>query len=122
MTSFVWLLLFLYCSNFGGAQTDVNPFQALSCSFEVADVEYSEITAVSNVLKVRNRGKRALSFKFKVTVPGGWKSLTNTEKIWTLGENDSIFLPVRLIGSSLRARGGVRYSISAILSACSSYH
>lgn len=116
MTSFVWLLLFLYGSNYVGAQTEVKPFQAMSCSFEVADVEYSEITAVSNVLKVCNRGKRPLSFKFKVTVPGGWKSLTNIEKIWTLGENDSIFLPVRLIGSSLRARGGVRYSISAILS------
>lgn len=110
---FLWFLI-IFSAFLAPAQT-YKSFSQMSCSFEMKEVEYSEITAVSNVLKVCNRGSNNLSFRLKLSVPGGWRSLVSPERIMTVSANDSVFIPVRLLGSSMRARGGVKYNISALV-------
>jgi hypothetical protein len=99
----------------GVSQTGPRAAQLLSCEFENKDVEYEEVAAISNVLKIYNNSTKEFNIRVKVTVPGGWRSLNDPEKSIQLPAKDTVYVPVRLLGNSRRTRGGIKYNISAVV-------
>ena len=69
---------------------------------------------ISNVLKVKNISTDSLDIYIRLNYPPMWKSLFNTEKKYTIPEDDSIFLPVRIIPAALM-KGDTKYYINAYL-------
>lgn len=55
---------------------------------------------VSNVMVVKNKNKDPLIFFFASSAPSSWKAM-NSGRLYTLNENDSVFIPVYLLSSKL---------------------
>lgn len=85
----------------------------LSCDFSEKEVEYEEVAALSNVLKIYNKTSKALTIKLKVIAPAGWKSVGNADKQYSIESHDTLFLPVRLLANTQRVKGGFKYNIMA---------
>jgi hypothetical protein len=78
-------------------------------------MQFSELTVVTNVLKIRNNNGKNYTFTLSINVPSGWKTLNSEDKQYVLRPNDSIYIPVRVISSTRKAKGGTKYSISAYI-------
>ena len=89
--------------------------KAITTTFVYSNIDYTEYSSISNVLKVINNKKEACTIKVKVSLPSGWKSLLNAEKTFNLEPFDSIFIPIRMIANSKKIKGGVKYGINAIV-------
>lgn len=89
--------------------------KSLYCAFRQTEVDISEITAVSNVLFIRNNSGITHTLQITIKKPANWRSLLNTEKQLVLAPGDSLFLPVRLVTGSGLSRGGIKYSFTAIV-------
>ena len=81
--------------------------KAITTTFVYSNIDYTEYSSISNVLKVINNKKEACTIKVKVSLPSGWKSLLNPEKTFNLEPFDSIFIPIRMIANSKKIKGGV---------------
>jgi len=89
--------------------------KAIITTFVYSNIDYTEFSSISNVLKVINNKKESCTIKVKVSLPSGWKSLLNAEKTFNMEPFDSIFIPVRIIANSKKIKGGVKYGINAII-------
>ena len=93
----------------------ITPNKAITTTFVYSNIDYTEFSSISNVLKVINNKKEACTIKVKVSLPSGWKSLLNAEKTFNLEPFDSIFIPIRMIANSKKIKVGVKYGINAIV-------
>ena len=89
--------------------------KAITTTFVYSNIDYTEFSSISNVLKVINNKKETCTIKVKVSLPSGWKSLLNAEKTFNMEPFDSIFIPIRMIANSKKIKGGVKYGINAIV-------
>lgn len=113
-------LLFMLglCSLPAFSQTAYNPKNAstkksISAEFLYAEVEFKEIAVMTNVLKIKNNNGKTYTFNVTINLPGGWKTINNPDKEYTLKPNDSAYVPVRVITTDKKAKGGTKYSIAA---------
>lgn len=87
--------------------------KAITAEFLYAEVEYKDIAVMTNVLKVKNNNGKTYTFDITINLPAGWKTLNNPDREYTLKPNDSTFVPVRVITTNKKAKGGTKYSIAA---------
>ena len=100
------------------SQTPYNPKnastkKAISAEFLYSEVEFKEIAVMTNVLKVKNNNGKTYTFNVTLNLPAGWKTLNNPDREYTLKPNDSAYVPVRVITTDKKAKGGTKYSIAA---------
>ena len=95
------------------AQNFASSKKAITAEFLIEEVEFNEIALMTNVLKVKNNNGKNYTFTISLNIPNGWRSLLNEEKEYVLKPNDSVFIPVRVLTTNKKARGGTKYSIAA---------
>ena len=100
------------------AQTAYNPKtasskKAITAEFLYAEVEFKEIAVMTNVLKIKNNNGKNYTFNVTLNLPAGWRTLNNPDREYTLKPNDSAYVPVRVITTDKKAKGGTKYSIAA---------
>jgi hypothetical protein len=79
------------------------------------EVIYGDVSVVSNVLKIKNNNGKNYTFSVYVNVPTGWKCLLDENKEFVLKPNDSIYVPVRILTSNKKTKGGTKYNIAAYI-------
>jgi hypothetical protein len=89
--------------------------KTITSEFAFNEITFTDISIVTNVLKVKNNNGKSYTFTVDINLPTGWRSMVNTEKEYILKPNDSIYIPVRIITSNKRSKGGTKYSISAYI-------
>lgn len=110
------LLLFFLCSFHNLiAQSIPSSRKTITAEFAFQELEFAEITVTTNVLKVRNNNGKNYTFTLSINLPSGWKTLNNQDKEYLLRPNDSVYIPVRIITSNKKSKGGTKYSISAYI-------
>ena len=87
--------------------------KAISAEFLYKEVEFKEIAVMTNVLKVKNNNGKTYTFNVTLNLPAGWRTLNNPDREYTLKPNDSAYVPVRVITTDKKAKGGTKYSIAA---------
>ncbi len=87
--------------------------KSITASFLFNEVEFKEVAVMSNVLKIKNNNGKNYTFNVSLSLPPGWKTLNNQEREYTLKPNDSVFVPVRVLATDKKAKGGTKYSIAA---------
>jgi len=92
-----------------------NSRKTITAEFAFSELEFSEISVTTNVLKVRNNNGKNYTFTLSLNLPSGWRTLNNEDKEYLLRPNDSLYIPVRIIASNKKAKGGTKYSISAYI-------
>jgi hypothetical protein len=102
------------------SQTPYNPKnastkKAISAEFLYSEVEFKEIAVMTNVLKVKNNNGKTYTFNVTLNLPAGWRTLNNPDREYTLKPNDSAYVPVRVITTDKKAKGGTKYSIAAYI-------
>lgn len=83
--------------------------------FTYSDIEFTNITVVSNVLRITNNTGKSVNFSVKINVPHGWTTLNKSDKSYFLVNGDSMFVPVRVITNNKWAKGGTKYNITAFI-------
>ena len=79
-------------------------------------INYEDVQdACKNALNNKNNNGKNYTFSVSVNIPAGWKTLNNPDREYTLKPNDSAYVPIRLITSDKKAKGGTKYSISAYI-------
>ncbi len=111
---FVCIML-CFSANDSFAQKNASTKKAISAEFLYAEVEYKEIAVMTNVLKVKNNNGKTYTFNVTVNLPGGWKTLNNGDKEYTLNPNDSVYVPIRVITTDKKAKGGTKYNIAVYI-------
>lgn len=86
--------------------------EALHIRFSQKEVSLDEGQIISNVLIVTNTSQDTALFYITLNFPPNWKALFNSEKLYTLSGNDSIFIPVRIIPGAMM-KGDTKYFINA---------
>ncbi len=89
--------------------------KAISAEFLYTEVEFKEIAVMTNVLKVKNNNGKTYTFNVTLNLPDGWKTLNNPDREYTLKPNDSAYVPVRVITTDKKAKGGTKYNIAAYI-------
>jgi hypothetical protein len=107
--------MFCFSANDSFAQKNASTKKAITAEFLYAEVEYKEIAVMTNVLKVKNNNGKTYTFNVTVNLPGGWKTLNNGDKEYTLNPNDSVYVPIRVITSDKKAKGGTKYNIAVYI-------
>lgn len=74
--------------------------------------EGSVSEVASNVLKVINKSGRRSVFSLEVSTPAQWLPVGASNKMYNVANNDSLFIPVRVIPDKA-AKGNVNYFINA---------
>ena len=115
MRALVVCIMFCFSANDSFAQKNASSKKAITAEFLYAEVEYKEIAVMTNVLKVKNNNGKTYTFNVTVNLPGGWKTLNNPEKEYTLSPNDSVYVPIRVITSNKKAKGGTKYNIAVYI-------
>lgn len=67
---------------------------------------------ISKTLQVINGTESEFTFSLSITFPGGWKALTNTERIYTISPLDTYFIPIRIVPQG-KVQGNTKYLIYA---------
>ena len=109
------VIIVCFFMNDSFAQKNASTKKAITAEFLYAEVEYKEIAVMTNVLKVKNNNGKTYTFNVTVNLPGGWKTLNNAEKEYTLNPNDSVYVPIRLITNDKKAQGGTKYNIAVYI-------
>ncbi len=115
MKPLLFLMVFCFSCNSSFAQKNASSKKAITAEFLYEEVDYKEIAVMTNVLKVKNNNGKNYTFNVTVNLPGGWKTLNNPEKEYTLKPNDSVFVPIRVITTDKKAKGGTKYNIAAYI-------
>jgi len=102
----VWLLFCWLPAPAQQVQKDI------AASFKESEILFKEAGIISNVVKITNQSVAPVSFHLQLSVPKNWRSLLNTEKIYQLAPNDSLFVPVRIVPHLPSSNGGTKYIIS----------
>lgn len=118
---FFLFLFFTFSLLYAQTPTQIQPAAALSpkkltARFTNSDISFTNITVVSNVLRVSNSTGRNVTFTVKINVPHGWNTLNKNDKEYTLADGDSLFIPVRVVTNTKTAKGGTKYNITAFVS------
>ena len=113
LVSYFLLSTFISFKLFAQGPNLANNKKSITAEFLFEEVEFKEIALMTNVLKVKNNNGKNYTFTISLNIPNGWKSLVNEEKEYVLKPNDSVFVPVRILTTNKKARGGTKYSISA---------
>jgi hypothetical protein len=105
------------CYSFFSFSQSVTPNsrKTITAEFTFSELEFSDITVTTNVLKVRNNNGKNYTFTLSLNLPSGWRTLNNEDKEYLLRPNDSVYIPVRIIASNKKAKGGTKYSVSAYI-------
>lgn len=88
--------------------------QDIDVSFTVKEVQINKGQIISNVLKIINNSDDSIAIKIKLNFPPTWKTLFNSDKLYSLNSKDSIFIPVRII-PDMFMKGNTKYYINAFL-------
>ena len=86
---------------------------ALKLEFVNKDGTTSADEVLSNVIKATNQSSRKLRFNIDLAYPSGWRPVIDLTKLYEVGPNETVFIPVRLIPSR-NSNGDINYFISAI--------
>lgn len=103
-------LLSAVCSNVNAAVNTYGMkagFVRNSTLIETSDV-------ASNLFRVNNNTGKTVRFHLNYSLPSGWSVLGKTDKEFALNDNDSLFIPVRVIPDK-NIQGGTSYVITIIL-------
>ena len=113
-----FILLMLGCNN---SFSQVNTFyidgavtHGIELSFVQPETVITKGQIISNVIKVKNISTDSLDIYIRLNYPPTWKCLFNTDRMYTIPQDDSIFLPVRIIPEAFM-KGNTKYYINAYL-------
>ena len=111
------LLIGLLCIvySFTYAQTKGKDYKPLVCVYQFNEMQVQPGQAITNILQVFNVNGITREFYLEVTVPEGWRNLTNTKKVYRLDPNDSLYIPVRLVPNYEKMKGGTKYNINVFV-------
>jgi hypothetical protein len=115
MRTLVVCIIFCFSAKDSIAQKNASSKKAITAEFLYDEVEYKQIAVMTNVLKVKNNNGKTYTFNVTVNLPGGWKTLNNADKEYTLNPNDSVYVPIRVITSNKKAKGGTKYNIAVYI-------
>src|ERR1051325_1088067 len=68
--------------------------------FKEEKIQIKEAEPITNLLVVKNKKKDSLIFFIGTTAPKDWKAV-NTQRMYRLAQNDSIFIPIYLLSTNL---------------------
>ncbi|MCF8367932.1 MAG: hypothetical protein K9G76_02730 [Bacteroidales bacterium] len=88
--------------------------QALTLKFANKEVELVKGQIISNVLTMVNTSEEPISIYITLNHPPMWKTLFNSDKKYTIGPADTIYVPVRIIPSAMM-KGDTKYFINAYI-------
>jgi hypothetical protein len=88
--------------------------QYLEISFVVQEVQIVKGQIISNVLKVKNSSLDSADIYISLNFPPFWKTLFNSDKLYTIPGGDSLFIPVRIIPDAMM-KGDTKYYINALV-------
>ncbi|MFN6038205.1 MAG: hypothetical protein ACK452_07045, partial [Bacteroidota bacterium] len=110
-------LLFIFLIGFYISQSQNNSSnrKTITAQFLYPEIEFSDVAFMTNVLKVKNNNGKNYTFTVSLNIPSGWRSLLDENKEYTLKPNDSVFVPVRVLTTNKKAKGGTKYSIAAYI-------
>jgi hypothetical protein len=97
------------------SQTIASSRKTITAEFIHSELEFRELGFLSNIIKVKNNNGKSYTFSISINVPNGWKSLLDENREYTLKPNDSVFVPVRILTSNKKSKGGTKYSIAAYI-------
>lgn len=116
-TNKILFVLLCFCGILAKGQSASRSSNQLQCNFSESEINYEEVAAISNVLKIHNKSNRDVTVKVRVIAPSGWRSLTNSDKQYVVTAKDTLFIPVRLIANANKVKGGFKYNIMAAVTA-----
>ncbi len=111
----IFLVVFFIFPFKNYSQNKASSYKTITASFSFQDVVYEDVAVITNVLKVKNNNGKNYTFTITVNTPSNWKSLIDSKKEYNLMPNDSVYIPVRIITSNKKVKGGTKYSISAYI-------
>lgn len=117
---FRYVLFFLSTLSFflpkiNSAQSLAYKYKTITASFLYEEVNFANVAVVTNVLKLKNNNGKTYTLSVSINVPPGWKTLNNENRIYELKPNDSLYIPVRILSSNKKSKGGTKYSIAAYI-------
>lgn len=93
-------------------QHNSNTGKAVVSDFVNSEVVFDKSSIISNVLKIKNNNGKPYRLHLLVSIPHGWRSLVNENKVFTINPGDSVFIPVRIVPMFSGASGGTKYTIN----------
>jgi len=87
---------------------------SIEISFVNEEIDISRGEIVSNVLKVKNISSDSLKIYVSMNFPPMWKTLFISNRMFIVPNNDSLFIPVRLIPEAMM-KGDTKYYINAFI-------
>jgi len=109
------MVIYLYLFSIVFAQSKASKYKAITASFLNEEVNFADLAVVTNVLKVKNNNGKTYTFTISINIPSGWKTMNNEERVYNLNPNDSVYIPIRILTSNKKAKGGTKYSIAAYI-------
>jgi hypothetical protein len=88
--------------------------ESLKVSFTKGDIEIDKGQVISNVLRVYNSSDQDVNIYISLNYPPQWKSLFNSNKLYSIAANDTLYVPVRIIPATLM-KGDTKYFINAYI-------
>ena len=86
----------------------------LDATFLYGEIELKKGDIISNVIKIVNNDKKVYSFSLELSHPYDWRSITKTDSIYKMNPGDTLYVPVRIIPTSV-IKGNTKFLINAFL-------
>ncbi len=102
-------LIFCTLNIFGQSRPTSNGF---TLQFLKGSTDGSVDQVASNVVKVVNNTGRTVVFNLEYAYPAGWRIMNDKERVYSVANRDSLFVPVRVIPTKA-AEGNVNYFVNA---------
>lgn len=87
----------------------------LDCYFSDSTIVLKKGEIISNLLCIKNNTDLTKEFYLELSKPSTWNVITNTNKLFTLNPNDSVFIPIRIHPKFSSMKGGTFYSINLFI-------
>jgi len=87
---------------------------SIEISFVNEEIEIVKGEIISNVLKIKNTSSDSLKVYISLNQPPLWKTLFISDRMYAIPDNDSIFIPVRIIPAAMM-KGDTKYYINAFI-------
>ena len=102
----------LLCMMAAQANAQQGTASGLTLQFIKSQTSGSVDEVASNVLKVVNHTGRTSVFKIEIATPPNWSRVREEDKMYNVANNDSLFIPIRVVPEK-SAAGNVNYFINA---------
>jgi hypothetical protein len=109
--------IFLYLISFA-QENKINGNGLFNTSIEASFLQKEVVIVkgqiISNVLRIKNSSEQPISLYANLNFPSNWKTLFNSDKLYTIPAMDSIFIPVRIIPAYMMF-GNTKYYINVFI-------